>query len=63
VEYGFASNWSVAMEYDHLFMGTRNLTLSVPAVAPLAPLESVHQDVNLATVRVNYRWGALAVVN
>ena len=58
VEFGFAPNWSVAFEYDHLFMGTRNITLSVPAIAPLAPYESIHQDVNLATARVNYRWGA-----
>ncbi|MEA2915354.1 MAG: hypothetical protein QOJ15_7435 [Bradyrhizobium sp.] len=42
-------------------MGTRNLTLSVPAIAPLAPYESIHQDVDLATVRVNYRWGAPVV--
>jgi hypothetical protein len=41
--------------------GTRNLTLSVPAIAPLAPYESIHQDVDLATVRVNYRWGAPVV--
>ena len=37
------------------------MTLSVPAIAPLAPLESIHQDVNLATVRANYRWGAPVV--
>ena len=23
LEYGFAPNWSVGVEYDHLFMGTR----------------------------------------
>lgn len=58
LEYGFTPNWSVALEYDHLFMGTRNFSLSVPAITPLAPYESIHQDVNLATARVNYRWGA-----
>ncbi len=61
LEFGFAPNWSVAVEYDHLFMGTRNITLSVPAIAPLAPFEGIHQDVDLATVRVNYRWGAPVV--
>jgi outer membrane immunogenic protein len=25
IEIGFAPNWSVAVEYDHLFMGTRNV--------------------------------------
>jgi outer membrane immunogenic protein len=58
LEFDFAPNWSVALEYDHLFMGTRNFALSVPAIAPLAPIESIHQDVDLSTVRVNYRWGA-----
>ena len=61
VEYGFAPSWSVALEYDHLFVGTRNMTLSVPGIAPLAPYESVNQNVNLATARVNYRWGAPVV--
>ena len=51
VEFGFAPHWSVAVEYDHLFMGTRNTALVVPAVAPLAPFEGIHQDVD--TVRVN----------
>lgn len=61
VEYGFAPNWSVALEYDHLFLGTRNMTLSVPAIAPLAPYESIHQDVNIATARFNYRWSSPVV--
>jgi hypothetical protein len=35
----------------------------VRAVAPLAPDEGIHQDVNLATARVNCRWDApLAVL-
>ena len=25
LEYGFAPNWSVGVEYDHLFMGDRNI--------------------------------------
>ena len=58
VEFGFAPNWTMALEYDHLFMGTRVMTLSVPAIAPLAASEGIHQNVDLATVRVNYRWGA-----
>src|SRR4051812_11789449 len=29
-EYGFAPNWSVAVEYDHLFMGDRNLNFTTP---------------------------------
>jgi outer membrane immunogenic protein len=61
LEYAFIPNWSVAVEYDHLFMDNRNATLvnagvSVPAGAFLAN-ERIRQDVDLVTVRVNYRWG------
>jgi outer membrane immunogenic protein len=61
VEVGFAPNWSVAFEYDHLFMGTRNVsfssagTFATPGV--FTATDRIRQDVDLATVRVNYRWG------
>ena len=29
-EYGFAPNWSVGLEYDHLFMGDANNTFNLP---------------------------------
>jgi outer membrane immunogenic protein len=58
IEVGFAPNWSVAFEYDHMFMGSRNLVFNVPGVAPpLLPVERIRQDVDMATVRINYRWG------
>jgi len=30
IEIGFAPNWSVGFEYDHLFMGNRNITFTAP---------------------------------
>jgi outer membrane immunogenic protein len=56
VEFSFAPNWSVAAEYDHLFMGTRNVSAFTPA-GVFSATDRVRQDVDLATVRVNYRWG------
>jgi outer membrane immunogenic protein len=56
LEYGFAPNWSVAFEYDHLFMGTHNVDFSTPA-GLFSATDRIRQDVDLATVRVNYRWG------
>jgi outer membrane immunogenic protein len=65
VEFGFAPNWSVAFEYDHLFMGDRNVNFSgtgavigIPAGA-FTGTDRIRQDVDLATVRLNYRlnWG------
>jgi outer membrane immunogenic protein len=63
-EYGFAPNWSAGIEYDHLFMGDSNNSFSVvnPIVASTA--NRVRQDVDMLTLRINYRfgWGAGAPV-
>jgi outer membrane immunogenic protein len=56
IEYGFAPNWSVAAEYDHLFMGSKNVN-SVTPTGAFSATDRIHQDADLATVRVNYRWG------
>jgi outer membrane immunogenic protein len=59
IEYGFAPNWSAALEYDHMFMGRNNYAFT--SVFPVAGFntrnESIRQDVDLVTVRVNYRFG------
>jgi outer membrane immunogenic protein len=56
IEIGFAPNWSVAVEYDHLFMGTRNVTFPATAIA-VSRADDIHQNVDMATIRINYRWG------
>jgi outer membrane immunogenic protein len=56
LEYSFAPNWSAAVEYDHLFMGTQTRTFTTPA-AVFFGTDRIRQDVDLVTVRVNYRWG------
>ena len=59
LEYGFAPNWSVAVEYDHLFMGTSNRQFT--SVSPIAGLntrnDDIKQDADLVTARVNYKFG------
>jgi outer membrane immunogenic protein len=60
LEYGFAPNWSAAIEYDHLFMQDRTYTFTTPAGVS-AGTDRVGQDVDLVTVRVNYRFGGPAV--
>jgi outer membrane immunogenic protein len=58
VELAFAPNWSVAFEYDHLFMGARTLNFnSLITPGTITRQDSIRQDVDLATVRLNYRWG------
>jgi len=56
VEVGFAPNWSVGVEYDHLFMARSTINLTTPTGA-FSRTESVKQDVDIASVRANYRWG------
>jgi outer membrane immunogenic protein len=63
VEFGFAPNWSVAVEYDHLFMGNRSITLTSTGVLGGIPAgsafrtDSIRQDVDMVTARINYRFG------
>jgi outer membrane immunogenic protein len=56
LEYGFAPNWSAAVEYDHLFMQDRTYTFTTPAGAFFGT-DRIRQDVDLVTVRVNYKFG------
>jgi outer membrane immunogenic protein len=66
LEFGFAPNWSIAVEYDHLFMGRNNVDftslLPPPPVGFLTRNETIRQDVDLVTVRLNYRFGGGPVI-
>src|SRR5436190_1294321 len=57
VEIGFAPNWSVAFEYDHIFLGDRNITFTSPTFT----VDRIRQDVDMVTARVNYRFGGPVV--
>ncbi|MGA2127632.1 MAG: outer membrane beta-barrel protein [Xanthobacteraceae bacterium] len=60
IEYGFAPSWSVAVEYDHLFM--RNPSVGFPATnIAVTRSDNIDQGVDVATVRVNYRFGGPVV--
>ena len=60
-EYGFTPNWSVGLEYDHLWMGHANnsFTVADPRLARVLN-DRVSQDVDMVTVRFNYRFGGYA---
>jgi outer membrane immunogenic protein len=59
IEVGFAPGWSVAVEYDHLFMGSRNVSFNVLGVFDRR--DNIRQDVDMGTVRVNYTFGGPVV--
>jgi outer membrane immunogenic protein len=60
LEIGFAPNWSVGFEYDHIFLSDSNAALTFPG-GGLAGTERVRQDVDMGLVRLNYRWGGPVV--
>jgi outer membrane immunogenic protein len=56
LEVSFLPNWSVAVEYDHLFMGSHNVTFP-PTSNAVSRADTIKQDVDTVTARINYRWG------
>jgi outer membrane immunogenic protein len=60
LEIGFAQNWSVGFEYDHMFLGSRNVTALTPA-GVISAVDHISQDVDMGLVRLNYRFGGPVV--
>jgi outer membrane immunogenic protein len=56
IEFGFAPNWSVGVEYDHLFMGDNSVTFPASSNG-VTRSDNIRQDVDMGTVRLNYRFG------
>lgn len=61
IEVGFAPNWSVAFDYTHAFMDNKDVNFTAVALPILSRTERIHQDIDMATVRVNYRFGGPVV--
>lgn len=61
-EFGFTPNWSAGVNYDHLFMGAKNVGFVSPATGLLMNTQKIGQDVDLVTARVNYKWGGPVVM-
>ena len=57
-EYAFSPNWSLAGQYNFVDLGSKSVAFAFPAAAVVSG--SVSQDVHMATLRLNYRfgWGA-----
>jgi outer membrane immunogenic protein len=60
LEYGITNNWTVGLEYDHLFMGNANNSFSCYSGCA-AVLNTISQSVDMVTVRVNYKFGGPVV--
>ena len=62
VEFGFAENWSVGGEYNHVFLGHHNADFATLAGGLLPRTDRIGQDIDVGLIRVNYRWGGPVVV-
>ncbi|MCK1338528.1 outer membrane immunogenic protein [Bradyrhizobium sp. LB7.2] len=62
LEYGFAPNWSVGVEYNHIFLGDRTIDFTTP-IGGFAGSDRIRQDVDMGLVRVNYRWGGPSIAH
>jgi outer membrane immunogenic protein len=60
LEYGFAPNWSVGVEYNHLFMQDATYTFR-NANGGLFATDRIRQDIDLVTARLNYKFGGPVV--
>ncbi len=60
LEFGFAPNWSVGVEYDHLFLGGRDVSF-YNAAGALTSTDHITQDVDMGLVRLNYKFGGPVV--
>jgi outer membrane immunogenic protein len=58
LEYGFAPNWSAAIEYDHIFENKHVVGFRTPAGLPSADTFSSGGDTDLVTARINWHFGA-----
>ena len=56
LEYGFAPNWSVGVEYLHGFFGTRRISFVQTGPFGL-PSDDISQTLDMVTARINYRFG------
>jgi|SRR5450631_1542901 outer membrane immunogenic protein len=65
LEYGFAPNWSVGIEYDYLWRVSDSSTFLTPGlVAPLGIATitaNTRSDLNMITARLNYKFGGPGV--
>ena len=65
VEFGIIPNLSVAGEYGHAFMGSNTVNFTATGLtAPVGTFsrsDRIQQDMDIFTVRVNYRFGGPVV--
>jgi outer membrane immunogenic protein len=59
IEYGFTPNWSIAAQYNFIDFGDKSINFTG---AGLNFNDNIDQQIHLATVRLNYRFGGSPIV-
>ena len=57
LEVGVAQNWSLGVEYNHIFLGDRDNMFITPDGRMAEGRDRISQDVDMALVRLNYNFG------
>ncbi len=52
LEFGFAPNWSVGVEYNHIFLQDKDVSFAL-----IPTTDRIRQDVDMGLVRLNYKFG------
>jgi outer membrane immunogenic protein len=55
IEFGFAQNWSLGVEYNHIFEDRHDATFNSPGFAPFT--ERAGGDTDMVLGRLNYKFG------
>jgi outer membrane immunogenic protein len=61
LEYGFTPNWTAGIEYNHAFLGDKTVNL-YDSAGFLYQTDRIHQDLDMVTLRLNYKFVYGAVV-
>jgi outer membrane immunogenic protein len=61
LEYGFAPNWSVGVEYDHIFLANQTLQLTTTPGGVGFQSDRFSEGVDMGLVRVNYKFGGPSI--
>ncbi len=57
LEYGFAPNWSIGIEYNHIFEDRHGATFTTPGGVVVAGPFNTGGDTDMVLGRLNYKFG------
>lgn len=56
LEFGLSPGWTLGVEWDHLFLSTRNVNFN-DSTGAFFETENIRGDVDIGLIRLNYRFG------